>query len=432
MNVLVLGGGLAGLSCGWQLLQRGLSFSVHERSKRPGGTAGSTVEDGYVFDRTGHWLHLRDDAVRAWVNDLFDGQLIEIERRSRIRSHGVFTHYPFQANTYGLPSAVIQECVTGFVEALRKRDRGEDRPPANLHEALLQWFGEGIARHFMLPYNEKLWGVPATEITAAWCSRFVPRPSLDAVVAGAVGAPAEGLGYNPRFVYPNTGGIGGLAERLAAQLGESLNVDHAAVEVRWQERQVRFQDGEVRPYDRLVSSIPLPDLIRLMAPSPPSAVVAAAARLRATSVAYVDLGVRGPVNEGHHWVYFPAPEVPFYRVGSYSNVAPHLAPEGHGSLYVETSVPPGGSLPDWSTLMPRIRAGLVEHGLIESEQAIVLERPRLIKCAYVLFDHAYAESRGEALSWLDEVAIEPIGRYGRWTYSSMEDALLDGLEAGAA
>ena len=82
--------------------------------------------------------------------------------------------------------------------------------------------------------------------------------------------------------------------------------------------------------------------------------------------------------------------------------------------------------------MPRLPAALSDHGLIESEQAIVLERPRLIKCAYVLFDHAYAESRGEALSWLDEVAIEPIGRYGRWTYASMEDALLDGLQAGAA
>lgn len=436
MGVVILGGGLAGLSCGWRLLQRGVPCTVVERDAQAGGKAASTSEQGFSFDRTGHWLHLRDDAVRAWVSELLDGRLIEVERQARVRSHGVFTRYPFQAHTYGLPQAVIDECVTGFRDAHARALTGDQPPPRDLLQAFEQWFGGGITRHFMAPYNQKLWGVPLTEITPAWCSRFVPRPSLQEVVQGSQ-PPAGGtreLGYNPRFVYPADGGIGCLAERIAQRIrssgDEALQLGQAVTRVDWKERRITLRDGRELPYVRLISSLPLPALVRLAYPAPPAPVADAVGRLRAASVAYVDFGVRGLVNQGHHWVYFPDPGVPFYRVGSYSNAVPHLAPDGHGSLYVETSRPPGAGPPDWERLLPRIRALLVEHGLIESEAAITLQRPRFIEDAYVLYDHAHAASRATALEWVKEIGVEVIGRYGRWTYSSMEDALIDGLHTG--
>ena len=429
MGVVILGGGLAGLSCGWRLLQRSAPCTIFERSRTPGGKAASIQEGGFIFDRTGHWLHLRDDRVRAWVYELLDGRLIEVERQARIRSHGVFTRYPFQANTFGLPQAVVDECVDGFVRAHKRRLAGDEIPPTNLQEAFEQWFGAGISRHFMTPYNEKMWGVPTREITAAWCSRFIPRPSLEEVVAGSRGAHAEGLGYNPRFVYPADGGVGLLAEAMATAVGDALQLDRTVTAIAWKDRTVRLEDGAQADYDRLISSLPLPTLVGLAQPAPPAAVVAAAQRLRAASVAYVDYGVRGPVNQGHHWIYFPEPEIPFYRVGSYSNAAPHLAPDGHGSLYVETSIGPGGGPPDWDRRLPVIRRLLVEHGLIESEAAITLERPRFIEGAYVIFDHAHASERRRVLDWVAEAGLEVIGRYGRWTYSSMEDSILDGWRA---
>ena len=429
MEVVILGGGLAGLSCGWHLLQRGVACTVHERAPAAGGKAMSVTEAGFTFDRTGHWLHLRDDAVRSWVHELLGGRLIEVERQARVRSHGVFTRYPFQANTLGLPRDVVDECVGGFVQAHERHLRGDQPPPGDLREAFLQWFGPGICRHFMVPYNEKLWGLPLTEITAAWCSRFVPRPTVEEVVAGSTGDPQQRLGYNSRFIYPADGGIGTLASTLAAGLGGALRPAHEARVVRWRDRSVTFADGDEVPYERLISSLALPSLVKMLRPAPPGPVIAAASRLRAAAVAYVDYGVRGAVNQGHHWVYFPEPDVPFYRVGSYSNAAPHLSPAGHGSLYVETSLRPGTGPPQWDGLLPGIRAALVAHGLIESEAAIVLERPRFIEGAYVLFDHAYAESRATVMGWVEQAGIELIGRYGRWTYSSMEDALLDGRRA---
>ncbi|HCP46722.1 MAG TPA: amine oxidase, partial [Deltaproteobacteria bacterium] len=278
---VVLGGGLAGLSCATHLLRAGSACVVLERDAHPGGKASSERAGGFVFDRTGHWLHLRDPEVRSWICEVLGDAVIEVPRKARILSHGVFTRYPFQANTFGLPPDVIRDCLVGFVKAYEESRQGTQPAPRDLGEAFQQWFGEGICRHFMIPYNEKLWGVPLSEITAAWCSRFVPRPSLDDVVGGAVGVHANGLGYNPRFLYPAKGGIGAIADALATGIGPSLRLDAQVVEVRWRRGEVRLASGDVIGARRIVSTLPLPSLIRRMSPPPPDDVLSAAGRLRA-------------------------------------------------------------------------------------------------------------------------------------------------------
>ena len=421
-RVVVLGGGLAGLSCGLHLAEAGVDVSVHEREAAAGGKATSVTVEGFSFDVTGHWLHLRDPEMQALANRLLPGEWMEVERRARVLSHGVMTRYPFQANTYGLPPAVVKECLLGFFDAVRQQEAGA-APPDNFYEYILLHFGEGIARHFMVPYNQKMWGVHPREITAAWCSRFVPRPTLEEVVAGAVGAHAEGLGYNPRFLYPVSGGIGRLAAAFGHALGPALHLSHAATSIDWRQRRVRFADGDERGYEHLVSSLPLPQLVERLQDVPES-VTEAAARLRWTTVAYVNYGCRGTVNRGFHWVYVPEERFPFYRVGSYSNAAPHLAPDGHGSLYVEMTVP--SPEVDWEMLLPDVRRGLTEAGLIPSEDVIVVEDPRVVPVAYVVFDHDCYAARKTIFEFLDSASVRSIGRYGRWTYGSMEDAMVDG------
>src|SRR5262249_45358015 len=161
---------------------------------------------GFHFDKTGHWLHLRDPYTKQLVAELLPDQMVGVERKARIFSHGVLTRFPFQANLHGLPPEVVKECLLGFVAAWRRHTsddgtaRAAEKPPANFEEFILEKMGEGIAKHFMIPYNYKLWGVPPREITAEWCTRFVPIPRLDEVVAGAVGANPPEMGYNVRFL----------------------------------------------------------------------------------------------------------------------------------------------------------------------------------------------------------------------------------------
>ena len=425
--VAILGAGLTGMSAAYHLGLAGVPCRVFERLPYPGGHAITLEERGYRFDRTGHLLHLRDPALRALALGWIGPDHLEVERRSLIWSHGTYTRYPFQANTFGLPPEVAYECLMGFVQAHFAKDKPA---PRNFEEFCLTHFGEGISRHFMIPYNTRLWGVPPSEITADWCSRFVPLPKLEDVIAGAVGQNDRELGYNARFVYPQRG-IGQLSEGLARALpGDGqrpgLELGRAPLGIDWEAREIVFEDEVVR-YDVLLSSAPLPALVRLLAGAP-GPVAEAASQLRCTHLYYLDVALRRPCGKPLHWVYVPEAKYPFYRVGCYSNFSAAMAPPGKANLYVELA---DRAEPDMKELLPRVAAGLVEMGLIDTPEAIQFALLRRIDYAYVVFDHAYYGALEAVRSFLAEQRILSAGRYGGWNYSSMEDALRFGRDAAA-
>ena len=421
LPVAVLGAGLTGLSAALALERAGIRHRVFEKLPFAGGHAITTLDEGFRFDRTGHLLHVRDPALREEVAALLGGDVNEIERQSVVWSNGVYTRYPFQANTFGLPPAVAYECLVGFVEAHFARDKPE---PRNFEEYCLRHFGEGITRHFMVPYNSRLWGVSPKDITSAWCQRFVPLPKLEDVIAGAVGHGARELGYNQRFLYPRLG-IGELPKAMCRGLSTvELGKEPRRIDLR--ARTIEL-DGERVPFGALVSSVPLPVLLELIDPLP-EAVRAARARLRATHLHYLDLALERPPKAEFHWAYVPEARYPFYRVGSYTRFSSALAPPGKASLYVELA---DRSEPELATLMPEVVRGLVEMGVLDGPSQVRFARARRIDYAYVIFDHAYYDALRAIEPFLEAERIVSTGRYGRWTYSSMEDALVMGREGAA-
>jgi protoporphyrinogen oxidase len=417
---VILGGGLTGISAAIHLKK---PWVLYEREPHLGGLAVTREKNGYYFDRTGHWLHLRDQGMKDLVAQALPGQMVQVERKARIFSHGATTLYPFQANLYGLPPEVVKECLLGVIEAKLQAAGAE---PKNFEEYCLRHFGAGISKHFMIPYNERLWGVSPKEITAAWCSRFVPLPNLEQVVAGAVGANAGALGYNATFVYPKQGGIGTFAAALARRLdptrvrtSASLDqVDHQAREV--------VVGGERTRYRALVSTLPLPELLKRMTGLPKD-IEEHASRLRCTTLRYLDLGTRSKPGADWHWVYVPEKRFPFYRVGIFSNAVESMAPRGAASFYVELA----DRGPVSEATLRESAQGLAEMGAIASPDDVLFADAREIDYAYVVFDDHYYAATSAIFAFLESHGIYSRGRYGSWTYNSMEDALLAGRDVAA-
>ncbi len=421
---VIIGAGLAGLSCAFHLRRPRLLL---EASATVGGVARSVERGGFTFDITGHWLHLRDARMRELVHSLLGSTLQRISRRASIYSHGRLTPYPFQANTYGLPAPVAADCLLGYFAAREKAARGEHPEPTSFEDFIRQRMGDGIARHFMIPYNTKLWTVPPAQMDWRWCERFVPTPSAQEVVYGALLPTGSGqrLGYNATFSYPRAGGIGQLALALAARLDCELHLSTPVEAVDWAGRRVRLGDGRWVAYRRLLSTMPLDDLVAKLIDAP-AAIREAGAALRATSVTYWDIGVRGAAPaDSPHWVYFAEPEFPFYRVGIPSAVMPSLAPSGHRSLCAEVSHPRGEHA---HASREEVLVGLRHAGLLGVEEEPVLLEKSTIDCAYVIMDHHFDMARRRLLDWLNSQSIESFGRYGAWTYDSMEGAMLQGRE----
>ena len=111
-KVVILGGGLTGISAAIHLRRPWVLF---DREAKLGGQAVTEEREGFRFDLTGHWLHLRDPVIKQLVADVLPGAMDSVQRRARVFSHGATTLYPFQANLYGLPPEVIKECLLGVI-----------------------------------------------------------------------------------------------------------------------------------------------------------------------------------------------------------------------------------------------------------------------------------------------------------------------------
>lgn len=419
-DIVIIGAGLSGMACAYFLKK---PCTVIERARRPGGLCGSVRINGFTFDYSGHFLHMRSDLTRETVRRLLGDNLHEVERAAVIHSFGRKIPYPFQANLYSLPPEIREECLNAFLS----RAGGKiPRPSASFLSWSRAVFGDGITRHFMQPYNEKLWTVPATRLTADWVAPFVPQPGVEQIRAGAEGRPRTRFGYNARFYYPENGGSGALTDALANEM-EDLRCGTASIRVDYRKKIVETSSGKQLPYQTLISTQPLPELLRQMGRLPQD-VAAAANRLDWNSVDCFNLAVKsgrkGKPAGGMHWIYFPENKYVFYRAGIYTNVQPSLAPSGYYSLYVEVSRRPK-TPPDHSRTLGAIIDGLKDAGVVGRADAVELVNVLPIPCAYVIYDRYRTKAVARIHEFLVQHGIHSVGRYGAWEYSFMEKSILD-------
>ncbi len=428
MSVVILGGGLAGLSAAYHL--KGIPTRLFEKSAFVGGTARSFKVKGFTFDITGHLLHLHNPYTKKLIAGLLKGNFFQCVRRTFIFSENTYTRYPYQAYTRGLPEETIDACVLGCVDAILA---AQTKKINSLKMDFGSWskaqFGAGIARKFMEPYNEKLYQVTVSHLNKYWCGAFVPQPNLADVVRGALQDSGKEFGYNTTFLYPKKGGIQFLAERLAEKIS-NLQLNTAAKRIDWKKKMVFLEGGETADDRQLISTLPLPELLARM-PNLPRPVEQARRQLKWASIVCVNLGVRRSHISPASWIYFPEPKFVFYRVGFPMNFTPHVVPKGCSSMYVEVPAKTAQGLSE-AALLRRVRKYLIAARILKSSDTFAAVQFLPIKYAYVLYDKNRRAALDVIFRFLKKQNIQSIGRYGAWKYSFMEEAILDGKKAAEA
>jgi len=316
-DIVILGAGLTGISSAYFL--KGKDFIVIEKSNSYGGLCSSVQKEGFTFDQTGHWLHMKSDVMKNLFFNLFKNDYKKINRKTFVFSNQTYTLYPFQANTFGLPSNIIKECLLGFIKAHYQGDKSKANQ--NFYEWCIAHFGEGISKYFMIPYNSKIYTVHPKDMASHWCDTYIPKPTLEQVVDGAVTSPNEKFGYNASFCYPQTGGIGEMVNRLFGKTETNKYMFNCEpVEIDINAKTITLNDGKSIQYNHLVSSIPLKDFLKLLKNGNDTSMSDVAKRLKIAQVSYLNIAVEGELKNEAHWIYLPEKDFMPYRVGSFSNL----------------------------------------------------------------------------------------------------------------
>ncbi len=456
VQTVVVGAGPTGLSAAYHL---GPGTVLLEKNASVGGWCRSVHEQGFTFDYAGHIMFSNDPYVLELYDLLLGPNLHWQDREAWIYSKNVYTRYPFQGALYGLPPKVISECIVGAVEArFGAIDAGapaqcavkpvEDccadgttelantasiaprrRDSQNFEEFIYKVWGSGIARHFAIPYNKKLWTVPLTEMETSWLGGRVPLPDLEQIIEGALEPVAKPMGPNARFGYPLSGGFQALMSGFLPHIRGRVEMNASAVQLLPREHLLVMADGSRYRYDHLISTMPLPELVKLIGAEAPDEVRAAAQGLRHISVRCVNLGVAREHLTDKHWIYYPE-ETIFHRIFVQGNASPHCNPPGGFGLTCEISYSPWKPLPlDGQALVERCMADCIAVGMLRADERLLVANQVDMPYAYVIYDQARAANVATVKDWLARHDVLLAGRYSEWEYYNSDHAFIAGKKA---
>jgi protoporphyrinogen oxidase len=388
-----------------------------------GGLCRSKTVDGFTYDVSGgHILFSKDRAVMQWMKDCAGGDdaFVARERHTKIRFGNRFVHYPFENGLGDLPEQPKFECLMGYVQAWHLRDKHGTHAPGDFRSWIRWRFGEGIARHFMDPYNEKIWKRPLEDITSAWVAGRVPDAPIDDVLKAAIGMRTEGYVHQAHFYYPRKGGFQAITDGIASTLRERIRLSTPAADL------VRARDGGWKvngePFDLVVSTLPLnalPDVV----PDMPADDAAAMRGLAYNSIVTFLAALDRPAHPELSWIYLPHHEQgPVNRVTYMSNYSPELAPEGKTSFLFEVTFPGGEPAPG-PELERAALAGVESAGLLRRDEVLFVDRS-VCRYAYIVYDHHLIARRERALAWCKANGIVPLGRFGRYDYFNSDQCVI--------
>jgi len=440
-EVVVIGAGPAGLTAAYELARADVPTTVLEAGGVVGGISRTVERDGWRFDIGGHRFFTKVDRVeQMWREVLGPDELLLRPRRSRILYRGMFFDYPLQPwnalRELGAVEAV--RCVLSFLWA-------RVRPPAD-QSHLAGWvtarFGPRLYRHFFRSYNEKVWGVPATEIQADWAAQRIKNLSLvSAVLSGLRGGSGEEIvSLIEQFHYPRLG-PGMMWERCAELVeaaGCKVHLDQPVTRVRCaQGRAVAVETTAesavtTHPCTAVISSMPLPELVRAIDPPAPPAVLAAADALRFRDFLTVALVVPSEHAFPDNWIYVHSPEVRVGRIQNFGAWSPDMVKPGRTCLGMEYFVFAGDEL--WeradAELIELATAELAATGLAPADAVQAGYVVRMPK-AYPVYNEGFAQNVAVLREWLATAAanVHPVGRNGMHRYNNQDHSMLTAMLA---
>lgn len=419
METVILGSGISGISAGYHLQKNGEKAVIYERDSDWGGLCGNFMIDGFRFDKFVHFTFAPDD----YIKNIFEKSSPTFAHPSVSSNFykGFWLKHPAQNNLAPLPADEKVEIIKGFINRPHKTFEELE----NYEDWLRVQYGDYFAENFPFKYTRKYWGVEPKELETKWVGNRMHSPDLDEVLKGAFEVQDKNFYYTSHMKYPKKGGFRSILNDC--RKGLDIRFNKEVVRINPSAKTVFFKDGSSVKYDRLISSLPLPEIVKMI-DGIPADIKKAGEDLMHTSGYMVSLGFKRPDVAKHLWFYIYDEDILASRVYSPNLKSPDNAPEGCSSLQAEIFFSNRAEVPPAEDVLKNTIEKLIEMGIFKEEDLVVKDI-RFEKYANVIFDKDIYKNREVVLKYLKTIGIESIGRFGKWEYMWTHQAFEDGMKA---
>lgn len=412
VKYLIIGAGISGLTFANYVKD---DYLIVEKEDEVGGYCRTIKKKDYVWDYAGHFFHFStDEFKKRFIDSVEKDEIIYKDKNTKIMYKGELVDYPFQTNIHQLEKSEFIDCLYDLFHKEEKESYD------NFLDMLYGKFGKSIVEKFLKPYNEKLYAVDLTSLDKDAMGRFFPYADIPAIIDN-MKANKDSTSYNNTFLYPRSG-AGSFIELLYNELDkERVLLNHVVAKVDYKNKKVFLDDGSQISYEYLINTSPLNMFLSCFDDNETQKLQE---MLSYNKVLVFNLGFNKKSKyTKEHWFYIPDKNVNFYRIGFYDNIldADKL------SMYIEIGYGKDDEVNAEEqlklTLENLLKLGIIDEETVLEEQSTIVMDP-----AYVHINTEVDKRIAEMKKKFAQDNIYTIGRYGAWTYCSMEDCMIAAKE----
>ena len=413
VNNLIIGGGISGLT----LANYITDYLIVEKDSSLGGYARTHYVDDYIWDYAGHFFHFKTDEFKSmFINSMDKNDYIIKNKNTYIYFEDKLIDYPFQMNIHELSKDKFIDCLYDLF------NKQEKEVYNNFLDMLYGKFGISITEMFLKPYNEKLYATDLTKLDKDAMGRFFPYANISEIINNMKNH--SNTSYNNTFMYPKKG-----AQVIVNKLCEKVDMNKvmlntSVTSIDLNKKEATLSNGETVSYNNLVNTIPFNKFLNLLNIQEYTSF---SNELSYNKVLVFNLGFdKKSTYNNTDWIYFPDKNINFYRAGFYDNI---LSTDKL-SMYIEIGYSKE-SIIDESTINKELSLtldNLKKCKIIDDTFKLVKYESIIMDPAYVHIDTLHDKLVKEIINDLETKNVYSVGRYGSWTYSSMEDAMLQSKE----
>ena len=407
---LIIGAGISGLTLANYLDD----YLIIEKENVVGGYCKTHYVKDYIWDYAGHFFHFKtDEFKKKFIDSLSSDEYVTQDKKTYIYFDDSLINYPFQTNIHELSKEKFIDCLYDLFNKEEKENYD------NFLDMLYGKFGKSITEMFLKPYNEKLYACDLKTLDKDAMGRFFPYADIKAIINNM--KESKNSSYNNTFLYPKKGAqviIDILMQKIKK---EQILLNTKVTYIDEKNKEAKLSNGEVIQYENLINTIPFNQFLMLFSNPKYSEL---SNNLTYNKVLVFNLGFNKKSKyDKEHWIYIPDKNINFYRIGFYDNILN----SDKLSMYIEIGYSKDKNIgeKEIKNQLDLTLENLRKMQVIDDSFELVAHESIIMDPAYV---HINTENNLQIKTIMKELQtnnIFSIGRYGGWTYCSMEDCMIE-------